>query len=156
MTAIGKYFQLEEFTTSETAARSGRQIIVPDELMANGVRLVTTCLDPLREALGLPLHITSGYRPLWLNKLIGGAPGSAHQYFRAADTICPGMTNLELARRASMSGIPFDQIILEFPPGGWVHIATAEDGAEPRGQMLTALHLNGSTTYQNGFLPAGE
>jgi len=153
---ISKWFHLEEFTTSEVAARAGREIIAPPDVLASLTRLANQCLDPIRDAVGMPMHVTSGYRPDWLNAMIGGVANSAHQWGGAADVIVPGMTNVELARKAlevlTGPAFPiFDQIILEFPPGGWVHIGQSQAGMQ-RAQSLTALHVAGATRYYSGFL----
>ena len=47
--------------------------------------LVEKVLDPLREALGEPIRITSGYRSPELNRLVGGVPTSQHLKGEAAD-----------------------------------------------------------------------
>ena len=38
-------------------------------------RLCSNVLEPVREAFGT-VHVSSGYRPPWLNDRIGGAPQS--------------------------------------------------------------------------------
>ena len=47
-------------------------------------------LDQLREKLGLPLRITSGYRCVQHNRAIGGADHSFHKAGLAADIMCHG------------------------------------------------------------------
>ena len=47
-------------------------------------------LDQLREKLGLPLRITSGYRCVQHNRAIGGADNSFHKAGLAADIMCHG------------------------------------------------------------------
>ena len=70
-------FFLDEFTFSSEAARRGKEI--PLEVgspVYHAVRLLCEQhLQPLRAALG-PVTITSGYRPPWLNRLIGGSASS--------------------------------------------------------------------------------
>ena len=46
-------------------------------------------LDLLRELVGEPLIITSGYRCERHNEAVGGAPNSAHLRGNAADIACP-------------------------------------------------------------------
>lgn len=151
--SIGRHFTLQEFTVSALASRLGRDVDqVPQEYLGNLERLVDTCLDPLRERLGRPIVITSGYRPLWLNKLVGGSPTSAHVEGRAADLIVPGVPLLEICKACDELALPFDQVILEFPPTGWVHIGIAHVDAAPRRQRLTALKVSGRTRYFPGHL----
>lgn len=45
-------------------------------------------LDLLRELVGNPLIITSGYRCEKFNKVVGGVPNSAHLRGKAADIAC--------------------------------------------------------------------
>lgn len=42
-------------------------------------------LQKLREKIGEPIRITSGFRSEHTNKLVGGASGSQHLYGKAAD-----------------------------------------------------------------------
>ena len=46
-------------------------------------------LQALRDRLGVPLAITSGYRCPDHNKAVGGAPNSYHVQGMAADIVCP-------------------------------------------------------------------
>lgn len=150
---LGKYFHLDEFTVSALASRIGRDIDgVPEQYMGNLERLVETCLDPLRERLGRPMVITSGYRPDWLNRMVGGSPTSAHVEARAADLIVPGVPLIEICKACDALELPFDQVILEFPPSGWVHIGIAHQDERPRRQRLTALTASGRTRYFPGHL----
>jgi uncharacterized protein YcbK (DUF882 family) len=48
-------------------------------------------LQAMREEIGKPVIINSGYRCPAHNKAIGGATNSQHLYGRAADIICPGL-----------------------------------------------------------------
>jgi hypothetical protein len=41
--------------------------------------------DRIREFMGSPLELSSGYRPAAMNKSVGGAPGSSHLYAAAVD-----------------------------------------------------------------------
>lgn len=147
---LTEHFELAEFCRSEAAARLGRQLEPPGAVIANLKRLCVTVLEPLRVALGRPIVITSGFRPDWLNSLIGGAPGSAHLTGRAADIRAIGMTPVTLARFIERQGLPADKVILEF--GEWVHVQVSSAPAEqPRKQYLTARHANGVTQYFEGL-----
>ena len=46
-------------------------------------------LDKLREKVGYPIHINSGFRTEAHNQKVGGKPGSAHTKGVAADISCP-------------------------------------------------------------------
>ena len=80
-----KYFTFPEFEYSLTAALKGYDNEAPREARRNIEYLVDTVLDPLREAMGFPLVITSGYRCTELNRDVGGSPTSQHLLGLAAD-----------------------------------------------------------------------
>jgi len=149
---ISPHFQLSEFLRSESAARHGIDMTPNAAARLNLKRLCELVLEPLRAALG-PVHITSGYRPEQLNELIGGARGSAHLDGRAADIVVTGKSPAEVAAWLAASGLPFDQVILEF--GRWTHVAVPVGGEAHRRQALTAVHRAGRTIYLSG-LQAGE
>ncbi len=149
---LTKDFELKEFCTSETAARMGRPIIPTDAITAQLARLCKTALQPIRDSLGKPLIITSGYRPPWLNALIGGSKTSAHMLGRAADFHCYGMRNYDLAQfiESLVEKLMIDQLIYEY--GQWVHVGIAEPGLEPRREVLTATRRDGKTVYARGLI----
>jgi hypothetical protein len=95
-------------------------------------------LEPLRVALGLAVHVDSGFRSAEVNAAVGGEPHSQHLRGEAADIWVSGISAEELARRIVALGLPFDQIIVENPAPAvkWVHVSYR---ANPRGQMLRRL-----------------
>ena len=83
-----KNFQLSEF-----ACNDGTQ--VPAELFGN-VELLAKNLQVLRDELGEPLTILSGYRsPAW-NAKVGGKKSSYHMKAMAADLTCKSKTPKQL------------------------------------------------------------
>lgn len=150
MTQLSAHFTLAEFCVSQTAARMGRLIEPTESDVRNLTRLCATVLEPLRVALGRPLIITSGLRPLWLNETIGGSRSSAHIDGRAADVQVHGLSPLEVCQKVAELRLPVDQCIHEFPPAGWTHVGIAPADALPRNQYLTARVLNGRTVYEIG------
>ena len=142
-------FTLAEFTRSDTAIRYGIDNS-PDSLaVANLRRLCVLILEPLREALGRPIRITSGYRSPRVNQIIGGAKNSAHVFGLAADIEIEGMSPLQVCQEIKILGLPFDQAIHEF--GEWTHVAIAQETVKPRKMELTAVKQNGLTVYSTGF-----
>ncbi len=81
-------FALEEFEHSNTAERLGLDNRVPAHLMDNLERLARA-MQRIRDFLGEPVVISSGYRSRELNDLVGGVPTSHHRFAAAADWICP-------------------------------------------------------------------
>ncbi len=151
MTQLSRHFALREFTSSETAARMGREIVPTPAQLANLTRLCTTLLEPIRMRLAYPIVVTSGLRPEWLNEAIGGSKTSAHMDGLAADIKVVGMTPRVFSRWVQNNfieyGWPIDQCILEFE--SWTHLSIAE---APRRQFLTATSVNGHTAYTTGIL----
>ena len=83
---LSTHFCLKEFTESETARKRGIANIPPEEAVENLRRLCENCLEPLREALGLPVVITSGFRTKELNALLAhSSKHSQHMTGQAAD-----------------------------------------------------------------------
>ena len=67
---LSPHFKLNEFTKSRTARQHGIDNTPPPEAVENLRALCSHTLEPLREALGLPIIITSGYRNKALNERI--------------------------------------------------------------------------------------
>ena len=83
----------ENFSLWEFRCRDGSD--VPEELMDN-VILLAQNLQVLRDRVGVPVRIISGYRSPTYNKKIGGAKRSQHMVAKAADIKIDGMTPLEV------------------------------------------------------------
>ena len=135
---ITKNFSVDEFLTSSTAARLGYMFTIDRYERENIERLVRTVLQPARDALGVPLVITSGYRPAWLNHAIKGAKDSRHMYGCAADFKTPGVPLAHAFDIIKDLQLPIDQLILEDPPAGWIHAGIALPGTMSRQQFMIA------------------
>lgn len=146
MTQLSKHFTLEEFTFSQTAVRKNIDNTPTPEALDNLFR-TANLMEQVRELLGKPIHISSGYRGPQLNKAIGGSKTSAHMQGLACDFVCHGFgTPLAITKEIASSVIGFDQLIYE---GTWVHIGLAEN---PRREILTAKFYGGKTTYLHGIV----
>ena len=84
-----KYFSVSELTASATAQREGIDNHPPECAYHLLHVLVDQLLDPIREAWGEPIVVSSGYRCKELNTLIGGAKNSHHMLGCAADITAP-------------------------------------------------------------------
>lgn len=145
-TKLSKNFTLEEFLVSQTAERNDIDMTPPPEVVENLQRLVTTCMQPLRDRVRRSIFISSGYRPEMLNVLIGGSKTSQHRFGRACDFKVVRQTPYDTVKLVQEMELPFDQVIHEF--GRWVHLGIAE---EPRSQVLTAGRMDGKTVYLPGL-----
>lgn len=141
---LSENFFLDEFERSQTAARFGidNSVRPGGPVFSNLKRLCQNYLQPLRNHIGKPITISSGYRSPELNKKIGGAKKSQHPHGLAADIHVDGMSNLELAQRISNLFVhphDFDQLVLEFDQ--WVHISAPAKFRDPRGDVFTAVKV---------------
>lgn len=146
---ISQNFSLSEFLRSDVAARRGYNLVADRWTHEQIVRLIETLLQPLRDTLGVPMIITSGYRPPWLNNMIRGSKDSRHMYGLAADWIPVGMTVPMAFKIVHNLELPIiDQLILEH--NEWIHSGLALPGQTPRKQyMIASKRADGSTRYEN-------
>lgn len=159
MTQLSTHFYLSELTQSRTAARRGIDN-TPSEKIRNQLKEATQQLfQPMRDLLGKPVLVSSGYRCPALNRAIGGAKNSTHMHGYAIDFTCPAFGTprqiVEFLHTAlAKQGIKFDQIILEFPDtaSSWVHIGYKSADGRQRGQILTAKRIKGKTMYLQGIV----
>ena len=152
---LSRSFSLHELTRSEAAARLGHDQTPPEAAIENLRALCVNVLQPLRDALGRPLRINSGFRSPAANRAIGGAPSSQHLTGEAADMECAGVDTRRLAQTVLDLGLPFDQLILEFhlveePRSGWVHVSHRRIGTQ-RGDVMRAVRLPGGVSYLPGL-----
>ena len=122
-----KYFTIQELTASATALREGIDNR-PSKCAYHLLHvLVDQLLDPIREAWGEPIVVSSGYRCKQLNTLVGGAKYSHHILGCAADIIAGNRADhrrlFRLIVKMQQEGrIKFTQLILE-GNGRWIHIS---------------------------------
>ena len=96
-------------------------------------------MDVIREKVGKPILISSGFRCPVLNKAVGGVSNSQHQKGLAADLICADMESLEKVLRETGG---FDQLIKEHRKGSssfWFHISVCSRNGKPRNQIIMNL-----------------
>jgi zinc D-Ala-D-Ala carboxypeptidase len=123
-----KHFTPAEFVRSDTAAKRGIDNRLPKGLLPNVQELVDNVLEPLREAYGKPIIISSGYRCEALNKAVGGSSTSDHMKGCAADIVGTPNTKAENKRLFNLVqslNLPFDQLIDE-KDFSWVHVSYRE------------------------------
>ena len=90
MIKITNNFSLEEFT-----CHCGR-CSIPQAVKVNIYQLVKEYLQPLRDEVGVPVIIMSGYRCKAHNTAVGGVKYSQHLLGCAADIKIEGMTSAEV------------------------------------------------------------
>lgn len=141
-TYISKNFTLEELTASATATAKGIRNNPGQTDIINLCALVHKVLQPLREAMGHPIKIGSGFRSLALNQAVGGVSNSQHMRGEAADLCIDG--DIEKGKRWFewiKTHCEFDQLIWEKNPktgNYWVHVSYRADGKN-RKQVINIL-----------------
>lgn len=106
---VGLHFKVKEF-----ACKDGSQVVFIDSYLV-------LILDILRNQVGKPVIINSGYRTPTRNKAVGGAKYSYHMRGMAADIRVDGMTAKEIANKLNVI-IPNECGIIVYDT--WVHIDT--------------------------------
>lgn len=83
----------KNFTREEFDCKDGTK--VPSELMDN-VQELAENIQVLRDYLGEPVYVTSGYRTPAYNKRVGGKPKSRHLKAQAGDLTAKSKTPKQL------------------------------------------------------------
>jgi zinc D-Ala-D-Ala carboxypeptidase len=139
MNQLTPHFSLEEFTFTEHRNIDNS---LPRDLVANSI---STCqmLERIRSALSsakgrdVGMYLTSGYRCLQLNRVIGSADTSDHTRALAADWHAPDFgTPYEVCQflKDHVDQLNIGQLIHEF--GRWVHTGNARP-ANPINRVIT-------------------
>ena len=131
---LTKNFSLEEMYRSETARRCGIDNKPQTEEVVENLRaLCLEVLQPLREHLGKPVVVSSGYRCKDLNKKVGGVENSQHLKGEAADIKVRDREELIDVMRYIMDETDFDQLIREKSgTTEWVHVSHKRNGNNRR------------------------
>lgn len=147
---LSEHFTLKEMLVSSKAANHKPEPIpnIPLKCHITALQnLVDRTLEPLREHLGLPIQVNSGYRCEMVNKLVGGVPTSQHLKGEAADITIPRSsrpfahaTDEQAARLIycyAKEYADYDQLILEHSgTSWWVHISCKIDYLRNRHEKL--------------------
>lgn len=117
---LSKNFTLEELTMTSYPTL---QDAPSQEVVMNLVWLAAAVLQPLRDFLGEPVSITSGYRSKKLNEKVGGVKTSYHLKGLAADIVVKSEAD---ARRKFdyIKGLPMvDAVLFEHKGRSrWLHV----------------------------------
>lgn len=103
---VGQHFKVKEF-----ACQDGSQVVFIDSYLVS-------ILDILRNEVGKPVIINSGYRTPTRNKAVGGAKYSYHMRGMAADIRINGMSAKEIANKLNAI-VPNECGIIVYK--SWVH-----------------------------------
>jgi hypothetical protein len=144
--APGRYFSWHELQRTSTGLNNG----APTRALTCLQILVQYFLDPLREALGRPIRVTSGYRSEAVNTAVNGSKTSRHKTGEAADFKVEGMTHGQLLEKIEEFGLGYDQIIFYAPQrGGHAHVQICAGAPQRhRNQVLWAPASGGYEPYR--------
>lgn len=141
----------EHFHFSEAIATSHREIdnTPPAALLPNFVNTAKR-METVRSLLGdRAVLVSSWYRCLQLNMIVGGSSTSDHMQGTAVDFTCPSFgTPLVICKHLTAHAVElgFKQLIYEHT---WVHISwDAIPGAKHKLEVLTLLN---NKTYAQGI-----
>ena len=109
-----KFFTMQELTRSAKASELKIDNTPPASCKANLEFLVDHVLDPLREAWGAPIIVTSGYRCKTLNAAVAGVSTSQHMSGEAADIVPKNMRDIAKLYRLANQLCDYDQLLFEF------------------------------------------
>ena len=102
---LSPHFSLKEMTDSQTAVRYGIANVPSEQEIENLRRLCQGTLEPLREALQLPVVITSGFRTKALNdRLAHSSERSQHMQGCAADFYVSSAGSMRQSRGSRFKG----------------------------------------------------
>lgn len=134
-------FNLKEFIESPTAKAKKIDNTPPDNVIVNLTNLAQKVIQPLREWVGKPIKINSGYRCPKLNAAVGGAKTSQHMTGEAADLHIPSISEGKKWFEYIRKNLPYDQLIWEHSSSGsyWIHVSCKRDVSKNRKQVIENL-----------------
>ena len=141
---LSAHVTLKEFQASGLATLRNLNNEMNESQIASAKLLCENVFEPLRLYLNTPINISSGFRSLQVNKMIGGAKTSQHTKGEAMD-LQIGSKGFNFIK----DKLEFDQLIWEFGNDEnpqWVHVSYSKIN---RKQVLKATKKNGKTIYSN-------
>jgi hypothetical protein len=150
---LSEHLDLSEVIRSESAKRNGISNMPTEQHIANFKLLADKVFEPIRAHFRCPIHISSGYRSIELNRAVKGSLTSQHCTGEAVDLDMDGTPNgvtNKMVFDYIKNNLEFDQLIWEFGTNenpDWVHVSYESTGKQ-RKQVLKAIRSNGSTQYK--------
>lgn len=144
-TYLSKNFTLEELSKSATATRKKIDNTPTKEVTENLKKLANDVLQPIREAYGKPIIVSSGYRCPKLNTAVGGAANSDHKFGAAADihsvsdTVADNKELFDLILKMAKEGKIHCRQILDEYNYNWVHVSCNHGANAKRDNQV--LHI---------------
>jgi zinc D-Ala-D-Ala carboxypeptidase len=141
---LSKHVTRAEFERSDAAIRHGISNSMTESDIARAKELCENVFEPIREHLGKPIRVNSGYRSPAVNKRIGGAKTSQHSVGEAIDLDLHDRDLFEWI----IDNVVYDQLIFESgteDKADWFHISYRKN--RNRKQVLRMIKIGGKSTY---------
>lgn len=135
------YFTIEELCASETAAKYNINN-TPDPIITSHLQQLINFLNPLREAWGSAIKVSSGYRCDKLNRFVGGSKTSSHLIGYGVDLV-PANGKMSDFKRFIIDYMKirmFDQCIIEKSgKTEWIHIGLYNAKGQQRRMIFNII-----------------
>lgn len=126
------YFSIKELCFSNTAVAKKLRNFPNDPELENLIQITRPHMNQIREFIGVPWIVNSGFRDPEVNVAVGGAKNSYHMRGLAVDGYPKGLDLRATFNRIKEADFPFiDQCII-YPRQKFIHIGFAEAGKTPR------------------------
>lgn len=145
------HFTFDELIESPKAKAHNINNTPNADAQANINTLLLPGLERVRDVLGHPMYISSGFRSAKLNAAVGGSKTSDHMKGLAADFTCPAFgTPKEVCKALMLHAreVGYRQLINEQK---WVHVSFPDVDQEPDYEVLTAHFSPSGTSYTKGL-----
>lgn len=138
------HFTYGELIRSQTAIRNNINNTPNPEQIQNLISVCKYTLEPIRVHFNKPVFVTSGFRCIELNRIIGSHDTSHHVLGNAVDFVIAGVSVTDVwSWIIKKSGLEFNQCIWEF--GNWVHLSYTFDNN--RKKCSIAKKIDEKTKY---------
>jgi len=118
-------FRWRAVTASNEATRLGIDNSIKEQYIIDNVLYHVTNLQKIRDIFGLTF-VSSWYRTPQLCKAIGSSETSNHITGGCTDIEVPSISLVKLGFYI-IENLPFEELIFEYMPNGWIHYASFKD-----------------------------
>ena len=135
------YFTIAELCASDTAKKYNIDN-TPDSIIISHLQQLINFLNPLREAWGSAIKVSSGYRCDKLNSFVGGSKTSSHLIGYGVDLIPANgkMSDFKKFIVDYMKMRMFDQCIIEKSgKTEWIHIGLYNNKGQQRRMIFNII-----------------
>ena len=117
---LTKNFKLGEFMVTQHPHALENVVLRHDEIL-KCYYFCVFCLQPTRDRWG-PLRLTSGFRTMYLNQLVGGSDSSQHCWCEAVDFV-PEEANAEQVWTWMKEALCWPGELILYPDENRIHVA---------------------------------